>query len=111
MSKFAVGDTVMVNPNHGKAHKDTVTRVGRKYVYVGQGWREDAYYKVSGEGKSDGYGSIGHIYTPEEWNDRNRRAELLDALKEHGVRFDWGRGDRISTDLLAALLAVFQAAE
>lgn len=108
MSKFNVGDTVIYDESSYSrrgSRETTITRVGRKCVYAKTYGHETGFDKETGHEKSDYTG--GNIYTLEEWTEKARRGALLLALRNHGVNFDLSR-DQFSTDMLSALLNVFE---
>ena len=112
--RFKVGDTVIVRASYNeslygkKFWEDTVAKVGRKYVYLhGDGRR--TYDAETGTEKTKYSGSARKIWPPEAWQQKNRRGEVVEAIKSHGIRPD-GYGDfKQSTDVLEKILKALEA--
>lgn len=86
MTDFAVGDEVVLT--FGRSWQGTdgdravVTRVGRKWAYVKDGWKEHVFDKVTGVGKSDNYGTSCRAYRPAEYEAKRARAAIVDRLQQ-----------------------------
>jgi len=115
--KFQVGQTVLVRAGSAsrRSREEEVTKVGRTLVYVGQGWREQAFYIETGrERRSVNAPGVGdYVLTLDEAAERERRSEIVDRLEAHGIRDRQGfrQFPRQTTDVLARLLAVLDEAE
>jgi hypothetical protein len=83
--KFDVGQTVILLDGSGRREPKEVviSKVGRTLAYVQvSSWYEQAFYLDNGaERRPANSGGIGaHIWTLEEWADRQRRDEITKAL-------------------------------
>lgn len=113
--RFKVGDTVIVQASYNesrysreKTWEDAIAKVGRKYVYLhGDGRR--AYDAETGTEKTEYSGSARKIWPPEAWQQKNRRAEVVGAIKSHGIRPDGYGGFKQSTDVLEKILKALEA--
>ncbi|ART69097.1 hypothetical protein BTO20_11335 [Mycobacterium dioxanotrophicus] len=110
---FKVGDTVIVEASYNESRygkkfwEDTVAKVGRRYVYL-HGDGRTAYNAQTGVQKTKYPGSARKIWTPEAWQQKERRGEVVGAIKSHGIRPD-GYGDfKQSTDVLQRILEVLE---
>ncbi len=88
--KFVEGQTVILREAYGRREprEVTVSKVGRTLVYVQvSSWREEAFYiKDGSERRSPNAGGFGdHLYTLEEWADREKRDELTKCLLVHNI--------------------------
>lgn len=113
MKQFHKGQTVILESRNysGKTSEEkTITRVGRKWAYIEVFGREVAFDAETGCENSQ-YGYPSYIYTPEMKAEKDRRLAASDALHKAGVRFDFGRERKISTDTLEAILAAIPEAE
>jgi hypothetical protein len=114
--RFKVGDTVIVQASYNeslygkKSWADKIAKVGRKYVYLhGDGRR--TYNAETGAEKTEYSGSARTIWTPEAWQERKRRGDVVAAIKSRGIRPD-GYGDfKQSTDVLEKILEVLEASK
>lgn len=113
-----VGDTVVVHArrwsNTGKTHdarEARVVKVGRKYLYLeGGGVNSQAKFSRENGCESVDYGSGARIYLPDDWAALQRRNQIVDRLREHGLRsanFTFTQ----STETLEAILQILDAAE
>ena len=122
MSKFKVGDwVVLVEPRYGRGPADvstrTIEKVSRKYVYLDgetEGWKKRPFSLTDGcEVDNSNYPA--RIYTPQEHADRERRAQVMVALKERGILWDsygeFRNGEAYSITKLEKLLAVLEESE
>lgn len=93
-----------VNDRSGREpRREEVTRVGRKLVYVKEYGREYSYRLEDGT-RNDNYGHS-HIWTEDEWTERERRVNVTTALREAGletVGYSW----KFDTHTLEEILAV-----
>lgn len=118
MSKFKVGDKVIVKGSHNesrygdKSWDDVVAKVGRKYVYLKGRYgheSETAYDATTGHQKPSRYpGSERSIYLPQEWADRQRRAQVDESIRSHGFKPDGCSGFKQSTKTLERVLAALE---
>lgn len=116
--KFKVGDTVIVRASYNESRygdkqwEDQIVKVGRKYVYLkGRYYYESktAFDATTGHQKPSQYtGNQRTIYTLADWSARQRRSEIVAALKDHGIKpGGFGYSDFTqSTEMLEKLLAV-----
>lgn len=76
-----VGDTLILSGSNmrGRRTEVTVTRVGRKYVYVGR-----SRYRMDTGTEADGYGHTS-LRTPAQAAEAYRRTEMLAELEERGL--------------------------
>ncbi|WP_199572727.1 hypothetical protein [Streptomyces murinus] len=90
----------------------TVSRIGRKYLYV---CRENGA-EYSGRFHLDGvedsqYGAREHLYTQEQYDDLKQRNSLFEQLRKVGIEVQFRVRDDLATDQLRALLAVVEKGE
>lgn len=120
---FSTGDSVvLVQPRYGRGGEACVTnqivgKVGRKYAYLLDS-REDGHWDTRGvpfnletgiEHRRDKYQNyLMRIYRPEDWAAKCRRSGVLDALRQHGIRFAEYGDPKWSTKTLEGLLAVLR---
>lgn len=105
--KFTVGHQVMMTRSYGKPFPSVVSKVARKYAYIGTGSMQDAVDAVTGAQK-DGYG---RAFTMHEWEERARLDEVHAELRTHGIG-PVGHGRfKQSVETLEAILAVLQHTE
>lgn len=119
MRKFNVGDTVIhVEPSYHRGPatitERTIRKVGRKYAYLNGPWNVEKvpFGRWDGiEHTTGGYSNyLERIYTPADWEAKERREKVLEAVKDAGIQFK-GYGDPpYDTETLERLLAVVQPA-
>jgi hypothetical protein len=87
MSKFEEGQIVMVPDVPSGMKVGVVTKVGRKWgkAKIGNGWREFEFDIETGGQKPPVHGSGGHVYTMEEWAERERAAEINERFRAYGL--------------------------
>ena len=105
---YTVGQRVWIfDVNQGKRgpQEGTVTKVGRKLVTVRGPWASATFRIETGQINSQ-YSNHTWIKTDEEKAYDERRAELIQALRDHGVRFDGFL--RLSNEVLAGFLKVIE---
>lgn len=109
-SPFKVDDVVIVHTSglgKDRVEEARIDRVGRKVAYIEWGARVKAFDAFDGTERGD-Y-SHSRIYTREQWADKQRRDQLIDRLRAHGLTFSIRLSfnpDDVSTDKLARLVAV-----
>jgi hypothetical protein len=116
MARPAVGDEVVLVSHGGRRAWVRVTKIGRKYFYVEPLHPKDSWMcrdvRLDIEtGQADG--GRGFRVVSQAWlNDEARRKQLEDRLHDLGVDLRYGRGirARITTDQLAEILAIVEAA-
>ncbi|QBP29715.1 hypothetical protein SEA_TYPHA_60 [Mycobacterium phage Typha] len=101
--KFHVGQQLILHNRRG-TEDVTVSRVGRKYVYITQYGRECKFHGDTGQEVSE-YGSPGVLYTPEEWAKRERRLTLFKSLDKLGIEVKYSHRSLMGTDVLEQILA------
>lgn len=97
---------VVILHHHSRYLEDeevTVTRVGRKYFYIKQGWRELAFSLETGSTK-DGHGLW--IKTKAQLALDERRKTAVEELRAHGVTLDHRSELKLPLDHLEALAEV-----
>lgn len=89
----------------------TVSRIGRKYLYVARDGREltDRFYRDTGVEDSN-YGGKQRLYTPDQYDEVKQRDALFRELYDAGIEVAFRVRDNLTTDQLRALLAVVQPA-
>jgi hypothetical protein len=102
LEDVAVGDTLILSADRGRRTEVTVTKVGRKYLYVGQ----TSFRRSTGAINSDP--ATQWVQTQAQVAEADHRAALLAMIKELGmVPADYtGRG--ISTETLEAVLSALR---
>lgn len=90
----------------------TVSRIGRKYLYVASDGRElrERYDAASGLQDSD-RGVRAALYTLEQYDQMNQRTALYKDLREAGIEVRHEVRADMSTDTLRALLAAVRSNE
>ena len=115
--KFAVGDKVMVTSVNGRTREPverTVVKVGRTNVtldgsYFGV-WQEKTYNMETG-GETGNY-SHEHVWTLQDWADREKRSDLVERLKASALLEPYRYGfDRIPISKLERIVAIMEEAE
>lgn len=117
MSKFKVGDTVIVEASYNesrwggrKSWEDKVARVGRKYLYL-HGDGRKAFDVETGVQKTEYSGSARTVWDPADWHASQHRKVVAQAIRDHGLRPD-GFGDfKQSTSVLERVLDVLEKGE
>jgi hypothetical protein len=101
---FTVGQEVVIlaprnrfRPNDDGTTRTTVTKVGRKYVYVDMYGREVGFHIADGRPASSTGGYSLHLYTIEKWAEFTERNEALDRVYKGGLE------DRGSKNTLRSL--------
>lgn len=115
LADVKVGDELILTSRYEGQRTDrvTVSRVGRKYVYVSRPNGRELRERFSVEtGVEDHqYGSPDELFTPEQWEDRGERNRLFQSLKAHGLGQDFASRQNLSTDKLRRLVAVLENPE
>lgn len=112
MSKtFTVGMAVIatdVNDRGAPPREWVVKKVGRKLVTAGppdSEW-QNVVYRIETGRSNDDWGN-GHLRTPQEYADDQRRSEVKRLLFEHGIKIDWNASS-IASPKLEAILRVME---
>jgi hypothetical protein len=97
------GDTVMIVARQQATYRATVTKVGRVWVTVGEGWQVQRFRR---DDQTDGskIGCPQRFYTLDQWAERQERDAALAFLHEQGIDIRHGspwRGREV--DLAAAI--------
>lgn len=100
--KFSVGQEVWMTRRYGKPQRGVVTKVARKYAYIGEGFREVAVEADTGRERN----GLGRAYTVEEWDERRRLDELHADLRARGIGPVGGGRFKQSIETLEAILAL-----
>lgn len=89
MIKLAVGDTVIVQRNRQTPSELTITKIGRVWITVGEGWQEQRF-RLDDQTDGSGYGYGSRFYTHAQWAEKQQRDAAVAFLRDHGidVRFD-----------------------
>jgi len=87
--KFTVGQKVLVREPYARSSEPQefeVSKVGRTLVYVKRWGSDWAFEMATGtERRGPNEGGVGAtLYTLEDWADRQRRSDIVDALAKHG---------------------------
>lgn len=101
---FDINGSRMGQPSGG--WEGTVTKVGRKLITVHYGRRSKVFRLDTGVANDD-YGHV-HVETVEQATEGRRRSALVQRLREGGLEIRFGHS--VSTETLAALVAVLDAA-
>ncbi|WP_318205379.1 hypothetical protein [Streptomyces sp. SCL15-4] len=109
LTDVKVGDPlILVTGNKYRSDEPvTVSRVGRKYVYVNLHGREysQRFHRDTGAEDSQ-YGAREHLYTPEQYDEMKQRDALFMKLSAAGIDVKYQIRPEVTTDQLRALLAV-----
>jgi hypothetical protein len=98
---------VMSGANMRGRHENvTVSRVGRKYVYVMTYGRESKFHMDTGVAADNGYT---FLRTPEQVVSDARRTALLIEIKERGFQPAEFRASRITNETLERVAAVLRS--
>jgi hypothetical protein len=110
-----VGDELVITSAHRKTQPGeeprtvTVHKVGRTLVhvlrYAGHSDKGTDTYRIENGIANDNYGHS-ELWKPEDWKAEQRREELDEALRKHGVEA-WRRGPK-PVAVLEALLDVME---
>ncbi len=110
LTGIKVGDELMLVDSYnrgGGPRKVTVTKVGRKLVTVQSNGQEEVFRIDTGY-KNDGY-HHSFLETPEHYEERQRRGNLMGVLRNLGIEFDFKiRKSELSIDRIQALIAVME---
>lgn len=88
MIDVKVGDTVIVTEHRRDPREAVVSKVGRVWVTVGEGWQERKFrLDDQSDGSNIGYGT--HFYTPDQWAEKQRSDEASTYLREQGIEIGW----------------------
>jgi hypothetical protein len=92
VSDFEIGQVVIVTERFGqRGHSEmTVTKLGRKYMYVGEGHKQRKFDATSGSESVPGSYSGGHVFTVQKWEERQQLQQLWGELKSLGLERVWG---------------------
>lgn len=83
MIDVKVGDTVIVHGYH-RAKEATVTKVGRVWVFVGEGPSMQKF-RLDDQTDGSGYSQRDRFYTLDQWAEKQRRDGAADVLRKHGI--------------------------
>ena len=76
----------------------TVTKVGRKYFTIGEGWRAQQFYIDTWQQKTDYTSDIALYASPQEWEDEKETSEICSLIY---TTFRYGNNpNKISLDKL-----------
>jgi hypothetical protein len=104
-----VGDKLILRNTQSRYATDrevTVTRLGRKWGYAGEGWEEVKFDLGTGSVFSGRYSSTRRVLTSEMDADEKRRDAAIEALKGHDLSFRFGGGRTVSTEALERIVAI-----
>jgi hypothetical protein len=88
MIDVKVGDTVIITEHRREPHEATVTKVGRVWFTVGEGYQE-VKFRLDDGTTGSGYTSAPHAFTPEQWDERLRISEASTFLREQGISIEY----------------------
>jgi len=114
---FKVGQRVMfvrVSRNSAGSTEATVTRVGRKYVYITLDGQKSEHYDRfqadNGWQDAGGYAPRSRITTPEILEQEQRRERAMERIK--AIRDPYGRSwERLSVEQIEAIAEIVEAAK
>lgn len=106
MIDVEVGDTVMVVQPHHDSREDTVTKAGRVWITVDEGWQEKKFRRDT-QTDGSGIGVSARFYTLTQWAEKQQRDEVTAYLREQGIDL---RHDSPWVGREAKLAAILQAA-
>lgn len=112
--KFEVGQEVVVTRPYGqpREQRNVVVKVGRSIVYTARvpgSVFVDSFYMESG--RETGSYSHSHVYTIEEWDEREEQAHVMTLLRRRGIEVAWNRGKDYDLPRLRALVAATEGVE
>jgi len=89
-----VGDELVVSGRHRqKAEREVVTKVGRRYLYIGDGWRQLKIDRATGHHPPrNGYSVEIRAHTPEQWERSQQTAAARQVIDDAGLSFKLGAG-------------------
>ncbi|KUN03158.1 hypothetical protein AQI95_24690 [Streptomyces yokosukanensis] len=108
-----VGDPLILatGNRHCSDEPVTVSRIGRKYLYVTRENGREYSGRFHPDGVEDSqYGARERLYTPEQYDELKQRTGLLERLRQAGIDVKHEVRSEVTTDQLRALLAVIQPA-
>ena len=109
---WTIGQTVILRePTYRSEPREveaTITRIGRKYVYVNTpgSWAERGFHKDDGREQGDG-NYRGRIFTEESLKEHKRREAVMGELREATRDYLWH--NRLSTDAAEQILSILKA--
>jgi hypothetical protein len=108
LADVKVGDTlILATSNRYRGDSPvTVSRIGRKYLYVNRDGREySGRFHLDGTEDSQ-YSARERLYTPEQYDELKQRDSLFEKLREAGIEVNHRVRNTLTTDQLRALLTV-----
>lgn len=109
-----VGDKLILVTNNRYRDDEpvTVSRIGRKYLYVTRqnGSEYSARFLRENGVEDSNYGGREWLYTPEQYDESKQRDSLFEQLREAGIDVAFRVRNDLSTDKLRALVAALQGA-
>lgn len=106
---WSVGQEVLIRErNYGRGEarvsRRTITRIGRKYAYVGAPVGEMAFDLSDGWEKSDGSGYRARMFTPEGLEEDVRATELRLTFHQATAAYGWERN--LTSSQMERILAI-----
>lgn len=88
MIDVKVGDIVIIGGREYEPREATVTKVGRAWITVGEGWQEKRF-RLDDQTDGSEIGYPVQFYTPSQWAEKQRADEASTFLREQGIEFGW----------------------
>jgi hypothetical protein len=114
VSDFEIGQVVIVTERFGqRGHSEmTVTKLGRKYVYVGEGYKQRKFDAATGAENLPGGYSGGSLFTVKKWEERRQLQQLWGELKPLGLERVWGAASAaLTVSQLERVVAILSEVE
>ena len=110
--RFTVGQTVVMRERayrgQGRDIPVTISRIGRKYVYVQRHGREIGFDAVTGRESVEGHYDA-YIVTAEGWTAYDARRDAMERLSKATNGYSWQA--RLTTEEADAIVAIIEAAQ
>ncbi len=111
MDKPNVGDVLWLVPTsrHSKSREITVTKVGRKWAYYGEGWQRDRFDISTGCVDGGGCSSAGRVYASRDEHEKRIAAgEAWDRLRRLVDR-QWHPPEGVDAERIEQAIALLEA--
>lgn len=105
-----VGDPLVLVERDRKPEDVTVSRIGRKYLYVKapSGREMQGRFHIDNGHADQNSGWPRVLYTPDAYADHQVRKEMLEKLSMAGVTFAWHLVPKLGADQLEEILAAVE---
>lgn len=114
MSKFEVGQTVVLTTHEGRNEaRVQIERVGRKWVYVRVYGQEVAFDRETGREKRalSAPGMPSFIYTEDDWATIQRDEAVYNRLAYLTNDFNWRSRSKLTTDQMERIISILEEGE